>query len=42
MLEYERASLRRVTLETGFVLAQQRNAAAFERLGQTSAATFDG
>jgi hypothetical protein len=42
VLENEWASLRGVTLETGFVLAQQGHPAAFERLRQACSAPFDG
>ena len=41
MLEDEGTALRRVALETGFVVAQQRGAPTLERLGQVRAAAFD-
>ena len=41
MLEHEWAALCRVTLETRFVLAEQRHSAAFNRLGQVRAAALN-
>lgn len=41
VLEHKRTSLRGVTLETGFVLAQQGHTAAFERLWKVRSAPFD-
>ncbi|MEP7014363.1 MAG: hypothetical protein ABI925_02885, partial [Verrucomicrobiota bacterium] len=41
MLEDERTSLRCMALETGFVLAQESSAAAFEGLRKVSPAAFD-
>src|ERR1051326_3909810 len=42
VLEDERPALRSVTLETGFVVAEQRGSATLERLRQVGSATFDG
>jgi hypothetical protein len=41
VLEHKRTSLRSVTLETGFVLAQQAHAATLERLWKVRTAPFD-
>src|SRR5437763_4028113 len=41
VLENKRTALRSVTLEAGFVLAEQRGAAALERLGKIRSAAFD-
>ena len=41
VLEHKRTSLRSVTLETGFVLAQQGHASTFETLRKVGAAPFD-
>jgi len=41
MLKDKRPSLRRMALETGFVLAQKSDPAAFERLLHIGAAAFD-
>ena len=41
MLEHKWAALRGVTLETGFILAQEAHAAAFEILHKIRAAAFD-
>ena len=41
VLEHKRATLRGVTLETGFVLAQKTHPAAFERLRKVRATAFD-
>lgn len=41
MLKHERPPLRRVTLEAGFVLAQQGHSPALARLGHACSASFD-
>lgn len=41
VLEHKWTSLRRMTLEAGFVLAQQADAATLERLGKVRSAPFD-
>lgn len=41
VLEHKWAALRRVTLETRFVLAQEAHTSTFERLGQVRSAPFD-
>jgi hypothetical protein len=42
VFENERTPLRRVTLKTGFVLAQECHPAAFNRLRKIGATPFDG
>jgi len=42
VLENERSTLRGMTLETGFVLTEQRDPAALEGLRKTGASAFDG
>jgi hypothetical protein len=42
VFEHERTALGGVALEAGFVVAEQRRAAALERLGQVRPAAFDG